>query len=358
MSLGDLKRYAFINAKLRSRIAQMFDERKIETLINCTSLEELFHHLKGSSYEPLLEIYDQSGDIQRLEAFLFALNVELNKEVESYMDGHYRSVIEALRLKLEVENLKSVIRLWFSNNVKGQNIDYRYGYLYHKKIVNEIDYPAIINAQSFNQIVEALKGTIYEKEVSSFDFQKISAEGLFTLETLLDQTWFSFLRQSISKIKNEDKNLINEVLDRDADLKNTINLVRFGFFYGLPPSSLRRLMLEGGQIVKSKEFEAYLAADFQNRSIISLIEPQFPKLAEKLRQESSKKTEEQTLIVESYLFEVRRKSFNTMLRGYPFNFGIILAYFFLSERQNLLIRRIINGINYSLKPDLIRESVV
>ena len=68
--------------------------------------------------------------------------------------------------------------------------------------------------------------------------------------------------------------------------------------------------------------------------------------------------EAQTLKVEHYLFKVRRNSYNKMLRGYPFSFGTILAYFFLEERQNNLIRTVINGINYQLNEKQIREAVL
>jgi V/A-type H+-transporting ATPase subunit C len=358
MALGDLKRYAFINAKLRSRIANMFDDKGVELLINSTSLEELFQHLIGSAYEPLIQLYDESGDIERLESWLFARSISLYKEVAALMEGSHSDVVVALNRKQEVENLKGVIRLWFSNKIKGQNIDYRFGYLYQKPIVSTIDWELIINAKTFKEIVDELGKSPYKEAFAELDIEKLSSDGLFFLETALDRIWIKLLRQSVAKMTKADRLLVEAVLDRDADLKNIINLVRFGYLYNLDVDNLKKLMLKGGKVTSTEEFEKYLATSKDKRSIESLVERHFPDLAKMVATGPKSSPEEQTLKVEHYLFKVRRNSYNKMLRGYPFSFGTILAYFFLEERQNNLIRTVINGINYQLNEKQIREAVL
>ena len=358
MALGDLKRYAFINAKLRSRIANMFDDKSVELLINSTSLEELFQQLKGTAYEPLIKLYDESGDIERLESWLFARSISLYKEVAALMEGSHSDVVVALTRKQEVENLKGVIRLWFSNKIKGQNIDYRFGYLYQKPIVSTIDWELIINAKTFKEIVDELEKSPYKEAFEELDTEKLSSDGLFFLETALDRIWIKLLRQSVAKMTKADRLLVESVLDRDADLKNIINLVRFGYLYNLDVDNLRKLMLKGGKVTSTEEFEKYLATEKDKRSIESLVERHFPDLAKIVTTEPKGSPEAQTLKVEHYLFKVRRNSYSKMLRGYPFSFGTILAYFFLEERQNNLIRTVINGINYQLNEKQIREAVL
>jgi V/A-type H+-transporting ATPase subunit C len=358
MSIGVLSRYAFINAKLRARIGSMLDERQVESLLQSQSLEELFHLCKDTAYEPLGELYDQSADIQRLEAWLFARNVRLHQDVAQLMDGIHAEIVEAMTRKLEVENLKGVLRLWFSNTYKQQNIDYRYGYLFQGRIVSSIDWERIVNAREFKQIIEALKRTPYAEAVEAFDGPKIGNEGMFALETALDRTWVRLLRTVVRRMHADERTLVEKVLDRDADLKNIINLVRFGYVYEVPSDTLRTLMLEGGSVTRSKEFEAYLASARENRSVHALVSRRFPDLARELQGLPKGTPEQQTLMVERYLFAVRKRSFHAMLRGYPFSFGIILSYFFLEERQDALIRTLINGINYRWSASAIREAAI
>lgn len=355
MSLGDLTRYAFINAKLRSRIGSMLSDEHITDLINSHSLEELFQKCKGTVFEPLSNLYNETGDIQHLEAWLFERHVHLHQEVAKFMKGFYVEVVEAFNRKLEVENLKGVLRLWFSNKVKQENIDYRYGYLYHNTIVSYIDWAQIVNADTFEEIKKALKESPYESVVGSVEDDTLSAEGMFFLETALDRHWIELLRKRVERMRAKERGPILQLLDRDADLKNCINLVRFGSVYDVGKEELEKLMLQGGELVKTKEFATYLEASQQERSVFTLVEPLFPLLAKELQEKRPLSAKGEASLVERYLFSVRKESYRKMLRGYPFSFGVILAYFFLEERQNALIRTIINGIYYGFSPQQIEE---
>ncbi len=355
MSTSALGRYAFINAKLRSRIGSMLDDRQVEQMLQSQSLEELLNLCKGTPYEPLLDLYDQSADIQRLEAWLFSRSVGLHREVASFMSGTHADVVTAMTRKLEVENLKGMIRLWFSNTVKRQNIDYRYGYLFQKEIVSEIDWERIVNAPRYEDIVTALARTPYGEAAARFEGASLAQSGLFPLETALDRVWVSLLWSVVGNLPADDRKLVKQVLDRDADLKNIINLVRFGYLYDLSSDTLRTLMLEGGTVSSTKDFDSYLACPKEDRSPQALVARRFPDLAKQLQEAGAMTTERQTLLVERYLFAVRRKSFRAILRGYPFSFGVILAYFYLEDRQDALIRTMINGINYGYRAPEIRE---
>lgn len=358
MSLASLDRYAFINAKLRSRMGSMLEPSQMEQLMRCQTLEELLHALRGTPYEPLLEIYDESGDVQRLEAWLFARNVTLHQEVTKFMKGLHAEAVLAMTRKLEVENLKGIIRLWFSNSVKHQNIDYRFGYLYQDSIVSDIDWTQIVNAESYAEILNALEGTPYAEAAVSFSAERIANEGLFALETALDRTWIHEMHKVVSLLSAKDRALTETVLDRDADLKNIINLVRFGWMYQLPQDQLRTLMLEGSSLVGTKEFDSYLQSPPKERSPERLVAKRFPDLSKELRELGKSSPEEQTRLVERYLFTMRKKAFHEMLQGDPFTFGTILSYFFLEERQDAMIRILINGIHYGWDSADIREFIL
>ena len=349
-------RYGFINAKLRARIGSMLDEKKIDLLLRSSSLEELLQQLHDTPYASLVPLYDQTGDVQRMEAELFRREVDLHKEVAGYLDDRYSSLVMALTRKLEVENLKSVLRLWFSSTVKHQNIDYRFGYLYQEDIVSPIDWNQVVNAATYQEVLEALKDSPYGVVAAQFDPKEFSSEGIFYVETALDRCWFHELRRSVKKISRTDRAVLTSVLDIDTDLKNVINLVRFGWLYQIPAEKLRSLMLEGGKVNGSRGFEEYLATEPQQRSVVALVRERFPKLAKELAEQpkSANSTLEQTLRVERYLTETRKKEFMSMLSGYPFTIGIVLAYFFLNERQNRLIRSLINGKYYGWDAQTIR----
>ncbi|MFA7591649.1 MAG: V-type ATPase subunit [Sphaerochaetaceae bacterium] len=352
-----VKRYGFINAKLRARIGSMISDEKAEMLLRSGSLEEFLQQLKDTPYAMLSEEYDKTGDIQHLESLLFAREVELHKEVIHYFDGDHAALVMALTAKLEIENLKAVLRLFFSNTVKRQNIDFRFGYLYQGPIVSKIDWTQIANANNFQEVLSALQGTPCYETISGFDPESFEQEGLFYLETAIDTCWFKHLRQAVLKMPKQDRRLLTSVLDTDADLKNIINLVRFGWAYRLPSDRLRSIMFDGGSIRQFKEFEEFLKAEAEQRSPLALIRRRFPKFASQLTQRQLDSTSNEHLIfeVEHHLGSLRKNEYRKMLRGDPFTIGTVLAYFFLCGRQDAMIRSMLNGLYYGWSSEAIRE---
>lgn len=336
----------------------MLTNEHIETLLRSKSVEQALHHLERTVYKPLIELYQVNGDVQILEAYLFKKHVHMYKSVAKLFDSTYATYIEAMSRKAEVENLKGMIRLYFSNQIKKQNIDYRLSYLYHERIVDEIDYLKIANASSFDVVLEALKESIYYDALLSCSDEVLAKEGLFALEVALDQTWTANLRNHIKPLAKPDRVVVEHVLSSDADLKNIINLFRYSHLYHLENDQLETIMIKNGTLIDSPQYIAFLKSDPQKRSIEMLLEKKYKTLLRLIKDNDHLSIKEQILIVEKYLFSLRREEFQTLLRGNPFSIGIVLSYFFLEERQDHLVRSIINGVHYNLDASTIREFVV
>lgn len=336
----------------------MFTSDRIETLMRSKSVDQALHHLEHTPYEPLIELYHINGDVQILEAYLFKKHVAMFKNVAKLFDSTYTSYIEAMSRKAEVENLKGMIRLYFSNTIKKQNIDYRLSYLYHERIVDDIDYLKIANASSFSVVLDALKESIYYDPLLQFNDEVLATDGLFFLEVALDQTWTAHLRDHIKPLAKADRRIVEKVLTSDADLKNIINLFRYSHLYHLDNEQLEAIMIKNGTLIDSPQYVSFLKSDPNKRSIDMLLEKKYKKLMTLIKENEHLPIRQQILIVEKYLFSIRKKEFHTLLRGNPFSIGIVLSYFFLEERQDHLVRSIINGVHYNLDASTIREFVV
>ncbi len=355
---SSISRYAFINAKLRSKVGSMIHDEQLEVLLRSKSVEQLLHHLEHTPYEPLIALYQKYGDIQLLESYLFSRHVNMFKNVASYFDLRYALFIKAMSRKAEVENLKGMIRLFYSKQFKKQNIDYRLSYLYQKRIVDEIDYSRIANADSFKIVLDSLKGSLYGEALSAFTDETIAKDGLFFLEVALDKAWLSNLRHLIKPLAKQDRMIIDHVLDRDADLKNIINLFRYSSLYHLSNEALDAIMIQDGSLIYSTRYADFLRSDPEKRSFDMLLEKDRRNLLVLIKQNEDQPIRQQILIVEKYLFSTRKKEFHVLLRGNPFSIGIVLSYLFLEERQDNLVRSLINGVHYQLESSTIREFVV
>ncbi len=336
----------------------MITSDQAETLLRSKSVDQLLHHLEHTPYEPLIELYQSYGDVQILEAYLFKKHVAMYKDVSKLFDSTYTSYIDAMSRKAEVENLKGMIRLYFSNTIKKQNIDYRLSYLYQERIVDEIDYLKIANASSFKDVQDALSTSLYYEALLPFNDELLAKEGLFPLEVALDQAWRNALRNHIKPLAKSDRFIIEEVLKSDADLKNIINLFRYSHVYHLENEQLETIMIKNGSLIASPQYAAFLKSDATKRSIDMLLEKKHKALMTLIKENEHLPIRQQILIVERYLFSIRKKEFHTLLRGNPFSIGIVLSYFFLEERQDHLVRSLINGVHYGLDASTIREFVV
>ena len=78
---GELKRYAFINAKLRARISLILADQEMERLIRAPSLPETVQLLHGTQFEFLETVYNQTGDIKMMELELLRAEVRLHREL-------------------------------------------------------------------------------------------------------------------------------------------------------------------------------------------------------------------------------------------------------------------------------------
>ena len=353
-----ISRYSYISAKLRSKVGSMLTSDQIQTLLRSKSVDQVLHYLEHTAYRPLIELYKNYGDVQILEAYLFKKHVAMYKEVSKSFDSTYTSYIEAMSRKAEVENLKGLIRLYFSNTIKKQNIDYRLSYLYQDRIVDEIDYLKIANASSFDDVKEALSKSLYYEALLPFNDELLAHEGLFSLEVALDQAWRKNLRNHIKPLAKQDRLIIEEVLKNDADLKNIINLFRYSHLYHLENEELEKIMIRNGTLINSPQYASFLKSDASKRSIEMLLEKDYKALLSLIKENAHQPIKQQILIVEKYLFSIRKKEFHTLLRGNPFSIGIVLSYFFLEERQDHLVRSIINGVHYGLDASTIREFII
>ena len=79
---GSLKTYAFINAKLKTRISRLLPDSFLAELARAHSLQEAIASLAGTAYGFLASVYDETGDLKMCELALYRKEIALYAEVE------------------------------------------------------------------------------------------------------------------------------------------------------------------------------------------------------------------------------------------------------------------------------------
>lgn len=364
--MNAVDRYEFLNAKLRARIGLMRSSTLIDDMLKAPTLVDAVGCLRESGFTPLAEIYDKTGDLQEMGVALVKGEIAAYQEVARLSDPKLASFILAQLGKDEEDNLKNTIRLWYSGVVRMHSIRYRSAYLYKDKIVQDINWTAMINATDWSGVVEAAKGTIYEPVLCSYTQEDLQQHGLFDLEIALDKAWYAEMMRSVGLLGKADREIADNLFLHDFDLKNLLRLIRFGRYYHMDAKDLEKVVLPWGRLAASRECRDYIASKAEARDPMPMVKRIFPQVASDVQRivenyQDPKHTEEllaaETLRLETYLGTERAKEYGALLSKDPFTIGVILAYLYYYRKENMQIRAILNGKYYGYTAEKIREVV-
>lgn len=362
--MDNVSRYGYINAKLRARIGLMMSSTILDSMIKAPNLNEAVAVLTGTEYDTLAEVFEKSADLQQVELELFSREIDTHKKIITALDSMAGDFVTLVLEKSEIENIRNAIRLWYSGAVLHHGISYRSAYIYKKKIVHDINWLGIINALSYDDVVSAFRGTVYHDVLKAYDEQSLASDGLFNLETDLDHLWFRRMFDGMDRLDRTDRDVAGEIYRIDVDLKNIINLIRYGFYHDVPSSRLSRVMLPYGLLysqLKGKIEKGQLSMD-DARLIITRKYPKVNDLFSKLQDRGQMGGGRTDLAygimgIENYLAQSRKKEFTSILSKDPFTIGTILSYIYLCKSMDNALKAVLNAKYYNWSEEQIRREL-
>lgn len=348
--------YGFINAKLRARIGVMREQRLADSLLRSSSLVDAVSALRSNRYREVAQVFDRTGDIQQMELALLSMEMQMYKDVEKCLSGKSADFVRTLLGKIEMDNLKNSIRLWYSSIIRERPIRFRSEYLYKDVILHPVDWTALVNATNWKTVVKAVSDTPYEAILNRFEEPKLAKDGLFELESELDRLWYTQIMHSSKSLPKHDREIAQQMFLVEVDLRNLVMLVRHGWYHLMKAEELKKLLLPWGRVYASAETQRYLATNEKDRNPIEIINKYFPGLDQErivqTIQEKAGVTE--SLKIESYLAGRRQSIYRSMLSSDPFSIGVSLAYFFLCKEEMAMIKAVLNGKYYGFDETYIR----
>jgi V/A-type H+-transporting ATPase subunit C len=360
MSRNPVTVYGFINAKLRAKIGLMRQDRLSESLLKAASLVEAVGVLRDSRYHDVAQAYDQTGDLQQMELVLLQKEIEMYREVQKYLEGSPSDFVRQLLGKIEVDNLKNCIRLWYSSIIRHRPIRHRSGYLFKDEMLHQVDWTALINATAWDGVLSAVKQTPYWDLLKAFTVQNLEQDGLFTLECRLDRFWYDSVMQSTKALSKQDREVATSILLLEIDVRNLTILVRHGWYHHMEAEELAALLLPYGSVYASPDTQKYLAQSTEQRSPLPIINRYFPSLEQvqveqtHLNVHPDEASVLENLKIEGFLAARRQSMYQKLLATDPFTIGLSLAYFFLCKEESTMIKAILNGKYYGYEEEYIR----
>lgn len=349
-----VRRYGFINAKLRARLTKLIDEHLIEQLIDASTLEDALIFLRNTPFSAIESLYTRSNDLKAGELELFNQEINLYRELEKYLEGEVLDMIRALALYGEIENVKNGLRLFFDHTLRGRDIEEAALFLCPHRIEHAIDAVRLAHAHNLDEAVQLLAESPYGQIVDHHRESIEAGQSLFQVEIALDQYYYNNLIEKAGALNKRDRRIALRLIGIEIDLLNISWVVRFRNFYRLPQETVLGLAIPHGHTIDQDALREVYASENVTRILQGIITKKYPSLAVFLSSEPGD-TNSRILLIEQVLDQILMLEVRRILSGYPFSIGIILAYFILKRRDIRRIGTVLNAKQYNMKKERIRD---
>jgi V/A-type H+-transporting ATPase subunit C len=281
----ELKRYAYINARLRARLSNLLTDDFYNRLADCDSLFAAMALLKNTKYDFLLAIYEDTGDVRACENALYKREVDIYRDLSKKVEESLKPFLHKLTQFYEVDNLKNLLRLWFDHKVRGRDINAYTGYLFREKIEHVLPMDGIINADDMTEIISLLIDTPYMVPVAKGASESLKRDSLFPIELELDKAYYESLWESIETLPKKDRPPAKEAIGASIDLINLNTIVRLKHYFELDSSKILDALIAGGNRLNRNGLAKYLEGKELDHH--ALLRKNFPEYAALISSDST-----------------------------------------------------------------------
>jgi vacuolar-type H+-ATPase subunit C/Vma6 len=351
-----LSKYAFINAKLRARISKILPDSKFEELAKASSLDDALALLRDTPFAGIEEIYSATGDLKQAELELLKNEIELYRNIKEYLHHSSGELVDALLTQFEIDNLKNAIRLFFDRKIRKRSVDSGIHYIIYDRIIHDIPFDIIVNADSFDEIAGVCEGTPYSQIIKKYSHTVESKGSLFRMEIAFDHYYYSNLMTAIRKLDRKDRSIAERLAGVEIDLQNINWIIRFKNFYDLPFEAALAAIVPGGLNLDKSIFNQLYEAENVTSVLQGFVKSKYSGLSTLLSSKTSDSTS-RLLLIRRILEEIMKNEVDRILVGDPFNVGIILAYFILKRNELKKVRTILNAKHYHIEHERIESMI-
>jgi vacuolar-type H+-ATPase subunit C/Vma6 len=336
--------YGFINAKVRTMRSYLLTKAIYHNLITAKNHHEMMNVLAPTYFNNIIDELKYQDSLE-IEQKFFWEEIRRIFEIKKFSRGTLYKVISLLIERYDIEKLKIILRVWYSNT---KNVD---GILW-KRIIYDFPVDAMLEAKDLKEMIPYLLSTPYGEIVDKFVSEHKEFDNLFYLELLLDQYNFKRLLNAGAELNRLDQRIFKRLVGIEIDLKNLDWINRFKNYYHFSYAEILQYLLPYGYRLDQKEIQRMVKAENTIKAIFQHIKGLKVQISENMETEVSIEVMEKILY--QILFIEAKKAF----REFPFSIGAILGYFYLMRIEMKNIRTIIKAKGYNLSPQEIENLII
>ncbi len=250
--MNSITRYAAVNTKIRALEGKLLKDHDYLTLMFKESVAEITQYLKERTHykDALRGVDPENVHRGHLEVILKKNVLDNLDKVTYYFQGKHRRFLETLFMRHEIEDLKILIRAVYTDR---DYTNFEDSLVYIGRY-STIDYKALAGANTFAQLIEALRDTEYYSYLLPLK-GKEQQEGQFGIEMALDLAYFNLFERHIKLLPKNEQTILREIQGMRADLLNLQWIYRGLKFYKLSPEELLNYTIGFGSRLKYKDIK-------------------------------------------------------------------------------------------------------
>lgn len=243
-------------AYLRTRLAIM-----TTNLLGRKKLVELAQlPLEGLAKSTGFDTITGSNDAVRLVNFERALMQSWLDELSALLrplEGPARRLLTQWASRYELLNIKALVRGKIGQ-LPNEEIEHS---LFVLPGFLSLNHDELINTDSVTELLRHLQKTRYQRLATQALRQYEERPDPFLLDATLDQQFYSDLSHRAQQLSGDDRTETLDLIGRIVDRHNLVWSLRYRFNYGLQPSEVLYLAIDGGRVLNRSLLQQILQAD-------------------------------------------------------------------------------------------------
>lgn len=329
--------YAAINAKASAMLGKLLTTEDYKKILSLKNPSEIAGYLKNNTaYKELFNGMDTSKmHRDEIEVVLKEGLVKCTDRIMHYFNGQHKEFFKCFYIKHEIVDLKTAARLiYIDKDFKDlrSNLVFAGKYKY-------IDMDKVVQASNINQLVEALKGTIYYPFLKNTTDENANSS-LYRIEMSLDRAFFTILEQAAAKLPKEDKMIIEELIGSYVDMLNLRWIYRGKKYYNLSNEEVFNYSIINGYVFNYKKLKDFCYAGSEDDFIKMALETPYGFMF--------KADSDSDIYMERRMNRFLYFRYKGKMKKYSLSIAAVLAYLELIEFEIRDIISMIETVRYEM----------
>jgi len=316
--------YAYVYARIRARMGDILSKERLRTLVDAENKDDFLSSLMDTPYKDKL-MNATPKDLRNIEKALKEELIDQYLMVIKSTRGEIREFFEEIFRKVEVENLKTVLRAKAATSITtGETPLFLPVESFFGRKISEL-----MEVESVESVAKQLENPYKRVLKDEFPGYEKSKKVLI-LENALDKEIFGAIWRRTERLRAEDREIVRRIIGTEFDIANLLTLLRCKSD-GVEEKEMREYFIPYVYAFDFDSVEARASISAEDVSSAIRLLPSSPYKRELTKALPSYEEKRSLIPFENALRKFFLRTIKNTLRNYPVNIGTIIGFLYLKE---------------------------